>query len=268
MAKVLVIDDDPSLLRALRLGLKAGGHDVVTAANGEQGISQTAIHSPDIVVLDLGLPDIDGQTVCKRIRQWSEVPIIILSASGSEERKVAALDGGADDYVTKPFGMAELEARIRTAIRHRERSGEAPASAVTVGLLDLDLVHHETHLDGASIDLTTKEFEVLSFLARHAGKTCTHQMILSAVWGAGYGSEAGYLHAYVHRLRQKLGHSGTLIRTCSRRRLQPRSGLRTEFRGDGVTMCDRHPPARKGAHRIARRSLVPDGAHRRPVNRP
>jgi two-component system KDP operon response regulator KdpE len=215
MAKVLVIDDDPSLLRALRLGLKAGGHDVVTAVDGEHGMTQTAIHSPDIVVLDLGLPDLDGLAVCKRIRQWSEVPIIILSASGSEERKVAALNGGADDYVTKPFGMAELEARIRTAIRHRANAPEeAPASAVTVGLLDLDLVHHETHLDGASIDLTTKEFEVLSFLARHAGKTCTHQMILSAVWGAGYGSEAGYLHAYVHRLRQKLGHSGTLIRTA------------------------------------------------------
>ncbi len=153
--------------------------------------------------------------MCKRIRQWSEVPIIILSASGSEERKVAALNGGADDYVTKPFGMAELEARIRTAIRHRpSEPEETPAPAVTVGPLDLDLVHHEAHLGGAPVDLTTKEFEVLSFLARHAGRTCTHQMILSAVWGAGYGSEAGYLHAYVHRLRQKLGDSGTLIRTA------------------------------------------------------
>jgi two-component system KDP operon response regulator KdpE len=215
MAKVLVIDDDPSLLRALRLGLKAGGHDVVTAADGEHGMAQTAVHAPDIVVLDLGLPDLDGLAVCKRIRQWSEVPIIILSASGSEERKVAAFNGGADDYVTKPFGMAELEARIRTAIRHRTAAPEeTPASAVTVGPLDLDLVHHETHLGGNSIDLTTKEFEVLSFLARHAGRTCTHRMILSAVWGAGYGSEAGYLHAYVHRLRQKLGDSGTLIRTA------------------------------------------------------
>ena len=145
MAKVLVIDDDPSLLRALRLGLQAGGHEVVTAVNGEQGISQTALTSPDVVVLDLGLPDIDGQAVCRRIRQWSEVPIIILSASGTEDRKVAALDGGADDYVTKPFGMAELEARIRTAIRHRSARGRPrrqPAT-ITVGSLDLDLVHHE-----------------------------------------------------------------------------------------------------------------------------
>jgi two-component system, OmpR family, KDP operon response regulator KdpE len=215
MAKVLVIDDDPSLLRALRLGLQAGGHEVVTAANGEQGISQTALASPDIVVLDLGLPDIDGQAVCRRIRQWSEVPIIILSASGNEAGKVAALDGGADDYVTKPFGMAELEARLRTAMRHRRSGPNEPIpDTVAIGRLELDLVHRETHLDGAAVDLTAKEFDVLAFLARHAGRTCTRQMILSAVWGTGYGGEAQYLHAYVHRLRQKLKDgSGTLIRT-------------------------------------------------------
>jgi two-component system, OmpR family, KDP operon response regulator KdpE len=215
VAKVLVIDDDPSLLRALRLGLQAGGHDVETAANGQQGISKTAVSSPDIVVLDLGLPDIDGQTVCRRIRQWSEVPIIILSASGNEKGKVAALDGGADDYVTKPFGMAELEARIRTALRHRKPDPGGPETAMlTVGPLEMDLVHHEVHLDGSPVELTTKEFEVLSYLARHAGRTCTRQMILGAVWGTGYGAEAQYLHAYVHRLRQKLDDgSGTLIRT-------------------------------------------------------
>ena len=215
MAKVLVIDDDPSLLRALRLGLEAGGHDVVTAANGQQGISRTAATSPDVVVLDLGLPDLHGQDVCKRIRQWSEVPIIILSASGDEDGKVAALDGGADDYVTKPFGMAELEARIRTALRHRPAdSGDPELAQISLGGLELDLVHHEVRRDGVAVDLTTKEFEVLAFLARHAGRTCTRQMILQAVWGTGYGSEAQYLHAYVHRLRQKLDDgAGTLIRT-------------------------------------------------------
>jgi two-component system, OmpR family, KDP operon response regulator KdpE len=215
MAKVLVIDDDPSLLRALRLGLKAGGHEVVAAADGEHGISQTALTSPDVVVLDLGLPDIDGLAVCRRIRSWSEVPIIILSASGSEDRKVAALNGGADDYVTKPFGMAELEARIRTAIRHgRSEADEASPATVTVGGLDLDLVHHEARWQGSAVDLTSKEFDVLSYLARHAGRTCTHQMVLSAVWGTGYGKEAQYLHAYVHRLRQKLDDgSAALIRT-------------------------------------------------------
>jgi two-component system KDP operon response regulator KdpE len=144
------------------------------------------------------------------------VPIIILSASGAEDRKVAALDGGADDYVTKPFGMAELEARIRTAIRHRGSEPSEPSSAtMSVGSLELDFVHHEAQVQGTSVDLTAKEFDVLSFLARHAGKTCTHQMILSAVWGTGYGREAQYLHAYVHRLRQKLSDgSGTLIRTA------------------------------------------------------
>ena len=215
MAKVLVIDDDPSLLLALRLGLKAGGHEVVVAADGEHGMSQAALTAPDVVVLDLGLPDLDGLAVCRRIRQWSEVPIIILSASGSEDRKVAALDGGADDYVTKPFGMAELEARIRAAIRHcRSEATEDSPPTVSVGALDLDLVHHEVHWHGGAIDLTAKEFDVLSYLARHAGRTCTHQMILSAVWGAGYGKEAQYLHAYVHRLRQKLADGpAALIQT-------------------------------------------------------
>ena len=215
MAKVLVIDDDPSLLRALRLGLEAGGHEVVTAANGQQGISSTAASSPDVVVLDLGLPDMTGHAVCERIRQWSQVPIIILSASGNEDGKVAALDGGADDYVTKPFGMAELEARIRTALRHGATdSGDPELARISVGTLELDLVHHEVHRGDLPVELTTKEFQVLAFLARHAGKTCTRQMILKAVWGTGYGGEAQYLHAYVHRLRQKLDDSsGTLIRT-------------------------------------------------------
>ncbi|HUC38191.1 MAG TPA: response regulator transcription factor [Acidimicrobiales bacterium] len=219
MAKVLVVDDDPSLLRALRLGLRASGHEVVVAINGEQGISQAALVSPDVVVLDLGLPDVDGLTVCRRIRQWSEVPIVVLSATDTETRKVAALDGGADDYVTKPFGMAELEARIRTAIRHRtadvpEGADRLP-SRVTVGPLELDMIHHEARLDGANLELTSKEFDVLAYLALHAGKTCTHQMILVAVWGAAYSSEAQYLHAYVHRLRQKLRDpKGELLRTA------------------------------------------------------
>jgi two-component system KDP operon response regulator KdpE len=216
VAKILVIDDDPSLLRALRVGLKAGGHEVVAAADGEHGITQTALTAPDVVVLDLGLPDLDGLAVCRRIREWSEVPIIILSASGSEDRKVAALNGGADDYVTKPFGMAELEARIRTAIRHGKPPTEGGGpSTLTVGSLQLDLVHHQVQRNGTPVDLTSKEFDVLSYLARHAGRTCTHQMILSAVWGTGYGKEAQYLHAYVHRLRQKLDDgSDTVIRTA------------------------------------------------------
>ena len=215
MVKVLVIDDDQSLLRALRLGLESEGHEVTTAHNGERGISQTALISPDVVVLDIGLPDLDGLVVTKRIRQWSDVPIIILSATGDDHRKIEALNGGADDYVTKPFSMGELEARIRAVLRTRtnETAGEVQPELV-VGTLDVDLVHHEVHLSGDKIDLTSKEFNVLAYLARYAGRTCTHQMILSAVWGPGYGDEAAYVHAYVHRLRQKLhDEAGTLIQT-------------------------------------------------------
>ena len=188
---------------------------VTTAVNGEQGMSQSALHPPDVIVLDLGLPDIDGLTVCERVRQWSDVPIIILSASGSEERKVAALNGGADDYVTKPFGMAELEARIRAVMRHRHSDSESPSSAmVSVGDLELDLVHKEARQGGTRIELTGKEFSLLTFLAQNAGKTCTPQMILTAVWGRGYDSEAHYVRTYIHRLRQKLhDDSGSLIRT-------------------------------------------------------
>ena len=216
MARVLVVDDDPALLRALQVTLHLKGHEVVTASTGEQGISQTALASPDVIVLDLGLPDIDGLAVCRRIRQWDDVPIIVLSAIGSEDRKVAALDEGADDYMTKPFGMAELEARIRTAIRHHAARSEAPLTpAITLGPLALDMVHREARLDGTSIELTAKEFELLSFLARHAGKVSTHQMILGDVWGRAYAKEAQYLHAYVHRLRQKIGpDAGVAIRSA------------------------------------------------------
>jgi two-component system KDP operon response regulator KdpE len=211
MAHVLVIDDDPSLLRALRLGLSAGGNVVATAINGEQGLSLAATGSPDVIVLDLGLPDIDGLAVCKRIRQWSDVPILVLSAADGEDRKVAALDGGADDYMTKPFGMAELEARIRTALRHRQGGAEQQApSEFTFGDLELDAAHHEARLAGVAIELTVKEFDVLFFLARHAGKVCTHQMILNAVWGQSYSREVQYLHAYIHRLRQKLASDPTI----------------------------------------------------------
>ncbi len=215
MAKVLVIDDDRSLLRALRLGLKASGHEVITAETGEGGITQTALHSPDVVILDIGLPDMDGAVVCERLREWSDVPIIILSATGTENRKIASLNSGANDYVTKPFSMGELEARIRVAVRHRlSDTDEALEVTITCGALEVDLVHREATFQGTRVNLTSREFEVLAFLTRHAGRTCTHQMILGAVWGVGYGDEAQYVHAYVHRLRQKLhDESGKLIRT-------------------------------------------------------
>lgn len=214
MARVLVVDDDPALLRALRLGLASKGHEVTVAATGEGGIAKVATESPEVVILDLGLPDIDGLEVCRRVRQWSEVPIIVLSAIGLEGKKVTALDSGADDYMTKPFGMAELEARIRTALRHQQANSVAEPDALVAGLLRLDLVHRQGEFRGETLELTTKEFDLLVFLARHAGKVCTHEMILRAVWGGKYGREAESLRVYVSRLRRKLGDpDGTFLRT-------------------------------------------------------
>jgi two-component system KDP operon response regulator KdpE len=216
VARVLVVDDDPSLLRVLRLGLRASGHEVVVATNGEQGISQAALVDPDVIVLDLGLPDIDGLTVCRRLRQWSEVPILVLSANDAEDRKVAALNEGADDYVTKPFGMAELEARIRTAMRHRNPDARQTPSTIEASGVSLDLVHHDVHVNGLLVSLTGKEFDLLSYLVANAEKVCTHQMLLGAVWGSSYTRESQYLHVYVNRLRHKIGDpSGVLLRTLS-----------------------------------------------------
>ena len=215
MATVLAVDDDQALLRVLRIGLSALGHTVLVASTGEQGVSQAAIGGPDIIVLDLGLPDLDGMEVCRRIRLWSDVPIIVLSADGTEDRKIASLDGGADDYMTKPFGMGELEARLRVALRHRApEPGEEEVKAIEVGALQLDLVHHEARMEGRPVELTTREFALLVFLARNAGKICTHRMILEHVWGPHYGTETQYLRVYVYRLRRKLGdEKGELLRT-------------------------------------------------------
>ncbi|HEY8081328.1 MAG TPA: response regulator transcription factor [Acidimicrobiales bacterium] len=212
---VLVVDDDRALLRALSIGLAARGYEVLTARTGTDGVVQASLRQPDVVVLDLSLPDIDGVEVCRRIRGFSEVPIVILSALGSEDRKVDALDRGADDYVTKPFGMAELEARLRVLLRRSRVAEPAGPTEVTVGPLVCDLVHRMAILDGEPMRLTAKEFDLLAFLARHAGKVCTHQMILREVWGATYSTEANYLRVYAHRLRRKLGVHGTMLITHS-----------------------------------------------------
>jgi two-component system, OmpR family, KDP operon response regulator KdpE len=216
MAKVLVVDDDPSLLKAMRIGLTARSDEVVTARTGTEAVSQVALVDPDLVILDLGLPDLDGIEVCRRIREFSGVPIVVLSAYGDERRKVEALDSGADDFVTKPFGMAELEARLRVALRHGVARGDGADGALNlrVGGLDVDLMHHMATLDGSDLHLTSKEFELLAYLARHAGKVCTHHMILKDVWGPGYGAESNYVRVYTHRLRKKLGDDdGHMLRT-------------------------------------------------------
>ena len=214
MTKVLVVDDDQALLKALRIGLTARGDEVVIAHSGTEAIHQVALAVPDLVILDLGLPDVDGIEVCRSIREFSDVPIVVLSAYGDERRKVEALDSGADDFVTKPFGMAELEARLRVAMRHSEatgRDGSEHPQTLRVGDLDIDVVHHMATLAGAPLQLTAKEFELLAYLARHAGKVCTHHMILKDVWGPGYGAESNYVRVYTHRLRKKLGGDGGVM---------------------------------------------------------
>jgi len=217
VTKVLVVDDDPSLLKALRIGLTARGDEVLTAHSGTEAVNQVALGGPDLVILDLGLPDVDGLEVCRHIREFSDVPIVVLSAYGDERRKVEALDSGADDFVTKPFGMAELEARLRVALRHaaaRQREAAQHPTTLEVGDLDIDLVHHMATLAGSPLQLTAKEFELLAYLARHAGKVCTHHMILKDVWGPGYGAESNYVRVYTHRLRKKMAdEEGRLLKT-------------------------------------------------------
>jgi two-component system, OmpR family, KDP operon response regulator KdpE len=204
LATVLVIDDDSALLAACRVGLRALGHQVRTAATGDAGLSDAAVYPPDVVVLDLGLPDMDGMRVFHQLREWSQTPVIVLSADGSEDRKVEALNGGTDDYVTKPFGMRELDARLRVAMRHSAADQAEPVTQLDAGPLTLDLLHYEARYRGERIDLTPKEFDFLAYLARNVGKVCTRRMILETIWGPGYVTEHHYLKVYAYRIRKKL----------------------------------------------------------------
>jgi len=203
---VLVVDDEPAIIRALTAALTARGYGVATAATGQDALDHVMSATPTAIVLDLGLPDVDGVEVCRRIRTWSDVPIIVLTAEGSEARKVAALDEGADDYVTKPFSMPELLARLRVALRHRRRRGEVVEEAVhDVGDLRIDVALRSVTVDGRSVSLTPKEFGFLVVLARHPGRVLTHRMILQEVWGPEFGTETQYLRVYASQLRKKLG---------------------------------------------------------------
>ena len=207
MTTILVVDDEPAILRTVRAGLEARGFAVLSVATGQGAIDCTATDTPDAIVLDLNLPDLDGVEVCRRIREWSDVPIVVLSAEGSEERKILALDQGADDYLTKPFSMGELLARVRVALRHRAgRSGSQPvdAAVLAVGDLRLDLSRHVVTAGGRLVDLTPKEFAFLALLARWPGRVLTHRVILQEVWGPEYGTETQYLRVYASQLRKKL----------------------------------------------------------------
>jgi two-component system KDP operon response regulator KdpE len=201
MTRVLVVDDEPQILRALRTSLRGAGYEVDTAETAAQALTQLAVSPPDAVILDLVLPDGRGTDVARELRTWSNVPVIVLSVVGDESEKVAALDAGADDYVTKPFGIDELLARLRAALRRGEPSGEP---VVEIGALSIDLEKRSVHVDGRLVQLTPHEFELLRALARNPGKLMTHSALLREVWGRAYDDESHYLHVYVSQLRRKL----------------------------------------------------------------
>jgi two-component system KDP operon response regulator KdpE len=201
--KVLVVDDEPAILRFLKPALEANDYDLTSVGTVAEATKRIASEAPDIVVLDLGLPDGDGKDVIRKVREWSDVPIIVLSARDRESEKIEALDLGADDFVNKPFGVGELLARMRAALRHRmQRRDETPV--VSIGELEIDSVRHRVSRAGREIKLTPKEFELLSFLARHVGKVLTHRQILTAVWGPAHTEDTQYLRVYVGHLRQKI----------------------------------------------------------------
>ena len=202
MTRVLVIDDEAALLRALRINLTARQYEVITATDGISGLAAVSRDRPDVLILDLGLPDIDGTDVIKGVRGWTSTPIIVLSAAGQESKKVAALDAGADDYVTKPFGMDELLARLRAAVRRASSAPDEPV--VTTPDFTVDLAAKRVAKDGRDIRLTPTEWQLLEILVRNRGRLVTQRQLLQEVWGPAYESESNYLRVYVAQLRRKL----------------------------------------------------------------
>lgn len=201
---ILIIDDEPQILRALKTILTANRFRVISANTGEQGLALAAAQDPDVIILDLALPDMDGIQVCEQIRAWSRVPVIVLSVRDREKDKVAALDKGADDYLTKPFGIEELLARIRVALRHAEQSIGNKQSVITAGPVTIDLARHIVTRSGEEVRLTATEFKLLAYMAAHADRVLTHQAILSQVWGFSEMDHVEYLRVYVGQLRKKL----------------------------------------------------------------
>jgi two-component system KDP operon response regulator KdpE len=199
---IVVIDDEVQLRRLLRVSLEANGYKVYEAASGQQGLEEVAARHPDLVVLDLGLPDMDGMEVVTRLREWSSVPIIILSVREGEQEKVAALRGGADDYLTKPFSTAELLARLQVAQRHAQPTPEE--TVFTSGPLTVDLASRRVRVNGKPVKLSRTEYALLRLFVRNAGKVLTHPQIMESVWGPGHRDKTHYLHVYMTHLREKI----------------------------------------------------------------
>jgi two-component system, OmpR family, KDP operon response regulator KdpE len=203
-ARILVVDDEIEIVRALQRSLAAHGFEVFAAHSGEEALEAVAHYRPDLMVLDLGLPGMSGLEVCKAVRAQSNLPIIVLSVKDTERDKVLALDLGADDYVSKPFGMNEVLARIRVALRHSAQVESGTEPVFTTGPLSVDFAQREVLLDGQEVKLTPTEYDLLKALIKNRGKIMTRQMLLTQVWGTGYGAESHYLHVYVGQLRRKI----------------------------------------------------------------
>jgi two-component system KDP operon response regulator KdpE len=202
---ILLIEDEPQMQRFLRIILQGHGYRLVESATGQEGLMQAATRSPDIILLDLGLPDIDGLEVTRRLREWSDIPIIVISAREQEQDKIKALDAGADDYLTKPFGAGELMARIRVAMRHRAmRQAGQQESVFVLANLRVDLARRQVFLNEKEVHLTPIEYKLLTVLIKNAGKVLTHQQLLKEVWGPSYLTETQYLRVYMTQLRHKL----------------------------------------------------------------
>jgi two-component system, OmpR family, KDP operon response regulator KdpE len=200
---ILVIDDETAMRRFLRASLTSNGYRLIEAAAGEEGIAQAAAHNPDLILLDLGLPDLDGLVVTERLREWSKTPIIVLSARGQEQDKVQALDAGADDYLTKPFGVGELLARLRVALRHAAAAPDGEPR-FAVGELRVDLARRQVFVAEREIHLTPIEYKLLATLVQHAGRVLTHRQLLERVWGPNASEQVHYLRVYMGQLRHKL----------------------------------------------------------------
>jgi two-component system, OmpR family, KDP operon response regulator KdpE len=204
--RILVVDDEPQIHRFLNPALTASGYETVRAERGDEALRLAASRAPDAILLDLGLPDMDGHEVLTKLREFTDVPVIILSARDRETEKIAALDAGADDYIEKPFGLGELLARIRTALRHRLKQDNAE-KPLTVGGLTIDPILHRVTLDEEVLPLTRREHALLLLLARNRGRVLTHRQILTAIWGHAHTEDVAYLRVYIGQLRRKLGEA-------------------------------------------------------------
>jgi two-component system KDP operon response regulator KdpE len=204
LATIIAIEDEAQIRRFLRTSLTSEGYQLIEAETGKQGLLEAATRKPDLIILDLGLPDMDGVAVVKELRSWSSVPIIILSARSQESDKISALDAGAEDYLVKPFGIGELLARIRVALRHTPSTSNGEEGIFSVDELQVDMIHRKITVSGVEVHLTPIEYRLLTVLIKHAGKVLTHQLLLKEVWGPNYVERAHYLRIYMGTLRHKL----------------------------------------------------------------